>query len=283
MTRPAPAATVPRRTAARARPLPSGHRRLPSLGLWSWPPRSRRGRPARRRDVHDDRHRATTTTTSGAPPSTADQWLHRGHRGRAQDRQRAHRREDHPGQERDPTSTCSCNGDGEGGGAFIQDGSLIQIERVGTAPLLQRAQEVLGRATPRRRRPRRTAGKWLEISALDARFISFDQFLNAADLVVRRLPGPHDTAHRRAKPTTFAGPQGRRSSRTRSRPAARRRTGLMYIAAKGPPYVYKIVDDTPGEVGTHRLQPLRQGGPPHRPARAPSTSTLATGRPAGPT
>ena len=27
-------------------------------------------------------------------------------------------------------------------------------------------------------------------------------------------------------------------------------TGLMYIAAKGTPLVYKIVDDTPGDVST---------------------------------
>jgi len=30
-------------------------------------------------------------------------------------------------------------------------------------------------------------------------------------------------------------------------------TGLMYIAATGPPYVSKIVDDTPGVVGTLAL------------------------------
>ncbi len=30
----------------------------------------------------------------------------------------------------------------------------------------------------------------------------------------------------------------------------RKSTGLMYVAAEGQPYVYGIVDDTPGQVGT---------------------------------
>ena len=36
----------------------------------------------------------------------------------------------------------------------------------------------------------------------------------------------------------------------------------MYIGATGPSYVYKIVNDTPGEVGTLGVQPLRQGASP---------------------
>jgi hypothetical protein len=47
-------------------------------------------------------------------------------------------------------------------------------------------------------------GRWLEFSALDARFASFDQFLSAADQVAAAFQG-HPTPLTVGRPTTFRG------------------------------------------------------------------------------
>ncbi len=52
-----------------------------------------------------------------------------------------------------------------------------------------------------------------------------------------------------SRPTTFAGHKVVIVKDT-VRAHGKKSTGLMYVAATGRPYVYKIVDDTPGEVGT---------------------------------
>ncbi len=140
------------------------------------------------------------------------------------------------------------NGDGEGGGEFEQQGTLIKIERVG--PLLYfNAPTKFWASHATAAQTKEFGGKWIEFSAVDARFTSFDQFLDAADLVTAVFQGHTAPLTLSRRPTTYAGhkvvivkdtvvSKGKTS------------TGLMYIAAKGPAYVYKIVNDTPGEVST---------------------------------
>ena len=105
-----------------------------------------------------------------------------------------------------------------------------------------------GPATPPRRRPRPTAGRWLELSAVDPRFTSFDQFLDAADLVTAAFQG-HTAPLTLGRPTTFAGHKVVVVKDTVTN-GGKKSTGLMYIAAAGPAYVYKIVDNTPGNAST---------------------------------
>jgi hypothetical protein len=74
------------------------------------------------------------------------------------------------------------NGDGEGGGTFIQQGSKIQLKRVG--PLLYfDAPKSFWLHSSTATEAAKYGGKWIEVSALDSRFESFDQFLDAGDLV----------------------------------------------------------------------------------------------------
>ena len=139
------------------------------------------------------------------------------------------------------------NADGEGGGEFVQQDDLIKIERVG--PLLYFNAPTRFWATHATATQTKVyGGKWIEFSAVDPRFTSFDQFLDAADLVVAAFEG-HTAPLTVGRPTTFAGHKvvivkdTVKSNGTTS-------TGLMYITAKGPTLVYKIVDDTPGDVST---------------------------------
>jgi hypothetical protein len=139
------------------------------------------------------------------------------------------------------------NSDGEGGGEFVQDGNLIKIERVG--PVLYFNAPAKFWAT--HASPEQTklyGGKWIEFSAVDERFTSFDQFLDAADLAVAAFQG-HTAPLTVSRPGTFAGHRVVvvKDSVTNN---GKKSTGLMYIAAKGPSLVYKIVDDTPGDVST---------------------------------
>jgi hypothetical protein len=139
------------------------------------------------------------------------------------------------------------NSDGEGGGEFVQAGNLIKIERVG--PLLYFNAPTKFWATHATAAQAKTyGGKWIEFSAVDARFTSFDQFLSAADLVVAAFQG-HTAPLTVSKPTTFAGHKVVIVKDTVTA-KGKKSTGLMYIAAKGPALVYKIVDDTPGNVST---------------------------------
>ena len=139
------------------------------------------------------------------------------------------------------------NSDGEGGGEFVQQGNLIKIERVG--PLLYfNAPTRFWSTHATAAQTKVYGGKWIEFSAVDPRFTSFDQFLSAADLVVAAFQG-HTAPLTVSRPTTFAGHKVVIVKDTVTN-KGKRSTGLMYIAAKGPALVYKIVDDTPGDVST---------------------------------
>jgi hypothetical protein len=139
------------------------------------------------------------------------------------------------------------NGDGEGGGEFVQQGSLIKIERVG--PLLYfNAPAKFWATHASAAQTKKYGGKWIELSAVDPRFTSFDQFLDAADLVVAAFQG-HTAPLTVSRPTTFAGHRVVVVKDTVTS-KGKTSTGLMYISANGPALVYKIVDDTPGNVST---------------------------------
>ena len=79
------------------------------------------------------------------------------------------------------------------------------------------------------------------------------------------------------KPTTFAGHKVVIVKDTVTA-NGKKSTGLMYIAAKGPALVYKIVDDTPGDVSTVQRSLIQSkaagtsGG-----ISAPTSSGLAAG------
>jgi hypothetical protein len=186
----------------------------------------------RRRRDHDD-HRPIHDPHHLPPGSTpADKWV-----------QKAVAAEQHFGSvhvvgkisqgESDILLELLVNSDGEGGGEFVQNGNLIKIERVG--PLLYFNAPTKFWATHATAAQTKVyGGKWIEFSAVDERFTSFDQFLDAADLAVAAFPG-HTAPLTLGRPTTFAGHKvvvvkdmvvsnGKQS------------TGLMDIAANGPPW-----------------------------------------------
>jgi hypothetical protein len=139
------------------------------------------------------------------------------------------------------------NGDGEGGGTFIQDGYDIEIERVGPV-LYFNAPKPFWEKSASKAQADEYGGRWLEIPALDSRFISFDQFLSADDLVSATFEG-HKVPLTVGKPTTY---QGHKVVIVKEKEKAdgKTATGSMYIAATGPQVVYRIDDDSPGEVST---------------------------------
>lgn len=139
------------------------------------------------------------------------------------------------------------NSDGEGGGEFVQNGNLIKIERVGTL-LYFNAPTKFWAAHATAAQTKTYGGKWIEFSATDSRFTSFNQFLDAADLAVAAFQG-HTAPLTMGRPTTFGGHKVVVVKDTVTN-NGKKSTGLMYIAAKGTPLVYKIVDDTPGDVST---------------------------------
>jgi hypothetical protein len=91
-------------------------------------------------------------------------------------------------------------------------------------------------------------GKWLETSALDARFVSFDQFLDAADLVFAAFEG-HAAPLTLGMPTTF---QGHKVVVVQENVVShgKRATGSMYIGSTGKPIVYRIVNNSPNNKST---------------------------------
>ncbi|HWE67325.1 MAG TPA: hypothetical protein VG298_11850 [Acidimicrobiales bacterium] len=138
------------------------------------------------------------------------------------------------------------NGDGEGGGTFKQQGSLIHLKRVG--PLLYfNAPEKFWAAHATKAQTKSYGGKWIEVSALDSRFQSFDQFLNASDLVQAVFQG-HTTPLSLSR-TTLNGRKVEVVTDTVT-VKGKKTTGKMYIAATGKPFVLKIVDRGPTENGT---------------------------------
>jgi hypothetical protein len=139
------------------------------------------------------------------------------------------------------------NADGEGGGTFIQDGFNIQLKRVGTLLYFNAPKKYWQKAATAAQ-ANTYGGKWLEISALDRRFVSFDQFLDADDLVFAAFEG-HSTPLTLGKPTTF---QGHKVVVVKETVVSngKRATGTMYIGSTGKPVVYKIVNDSPGNKST---------------------------------
>jgi hypothetical protein len=139
------------------------------------------------------------------------------------------------------------NADGEGGGTFIQNGFNIELERVGTL-LYFNAPKKYWQKTATAAQANTYGGKWLEISALDARFVSFDQFLDASDLVFAAFEG-HSAPLTMEKPTTF---QGHKVVVVHETVVSngKRATGSMYIGSTGKPVVYKIVNDSPNNKST---------------------------------
>ncbi len=192
------------------------------------------------------RARATTTTASTSGASPADRWLVEaiGHEARIGS---VHI----DGKVTQGKSTIyldlEVNGDGEGGGTFIENGYSIQIERVGPILYFNAPKAFWEKSAPKAQ-AEKYGGRWLEFAAVDSRFISFDQFLDATDLVSAAFQG-HTTPLTVGKPTTYQGHKVVIVKDTITG-GGKRATGSMYISAKGPAVVYKIVDDSPGDVST---------------------------------
>jgi hypothetical protein len=139
------------------------------------------------------------------------------------------------------------NGDGEGGGSFKQQGSTIRITRVGPLIYFNAPMKFWdAHSTPAQ--AHKYGGKWIEVSALDSRFASFDQFLNVGDLVTAVFQG-HTTPLTLSKPTSL---NGRRVVIVGNSVKVKGKTssGKMYISDTGKPYVRKIVYRGPTGRGT---------------------------------
>lgn len=189
---------------------------------------------------------ATTTTAAGHTPSEADTWLLKAIGSEAKI---GSVRIDGKIQQNKTVIYLDLvvNADGEGGGTFIQNGFDIELERVGTL-LYFNAPKKYWEKTATAAQATTYGGRWLEISALDARFVSFDQFLDADDLVFAAFEG-HTTPLTMGKATTF---QGHKVVVVKETVVSngKRATGSMYIGATGRPIVYKIVNDSPGNQST---------------------------------
>lgn len=189
---------------------------------------------------------ATTTTAAGHTPSLADKWLLKaiGAEGKI-----GSVRIDGKIQQGKAVIylDLTVNADGEGGGSFVQDGYNILLERVGTL-LYFNAPKRFWQQNATAAQANTYGGKWLEFSALDKRFVSFDQFLSADDLVFAAFEG-HSTPLTMGKPTTFQGHKVVVVQEIET-VNGKRSTGMMYIGSRGKPVVYKIVNDTPGDKST---------------------------------
>jgi hypothetical protein len=139
------------------------------------------------------------------------------------------------------------NGDGEGGGSFTQEGSTIQLKRVGTS-LYFNAPTKYWASHANATQTKAYGGKWIVVSALDSRFQSFDQFLNAGDLAAAVFQG-YTKPLTVSKPTTLNGHKVVVVSDTATA-KGKRSSVQMYIAATGRPYVLKIVDQGPSQTTT---------------------------------
>lgn len=139
------------------------------------------------------------------------------------------------------------NGDGEGGGVFVQQGNVIKVERVGTLLYFDVPKRYWA-ARSSAAQTKAYGGKWIELPANDTSFVSFDEFLDAADLADAAFQGA-TTPLTEGKPTTFAGHRVVVVKDTVTT-KGKRVTGSMYIATASPHYVYKIVDETSGETST---------------------------------
>ena len=188
-----------------------------------------------------------------------------GDRRRGQDRQRPHRREDHTRASRVIFLDLLVNARRRGR-RRVRPERHSHPDRAGRhPPLLQRTEEVLGEATPRRRRPRPTAGSGSRsrpstpasppsTSSSTRPTSSFAAFEgHTAPLTVEQA---HDVP----------GPQGRRREGHGRRATARRARARCTSARRAQPIVYKIVERHAGQREHDRVLPLRQGRPADRPA-----------------
>lgn len=155
------------------------------------------------------------------------------------------------------------NGDGEGGGTFVQNGFKILLKRVG--PIIYfNAPTKFWSAHATATQTKEYGGKWIEVSALDTRFQSFDQFLDARDLVAAVFAG-HTTPLTLSKRTTLDGHKVIIVSDT-VKSKGKTSTGHMYISTSGSPVVLKIEEKTPAQTGlidfSHYGKPLSITTPP---------------------
>ena len=266
--------------APRARSLPA-IRRLPVPGApWSWPPRSAlAGLLASTSDhpaaasAHD--HDTPRPLRPGATP--ADQWVLRGHRAPSSKLGSVHiDGKITQGKSRDPPR--SARERRRRGRRRLRPGRQPHQDRAGRhRSSTSTRRRSSGPATPRAAQTKAYGGKWIEISALDARFTSFDQFLDAADLVAAAFEG-HTTPLTVSRPTTFARPQGR--DRQGHGHHQRQEEHRAHVHRRRPARPTSTRSSTTRRAKSSTLvfQPLRQGGPLHRPAErhqpdltAPST------------
>ena len=139
------------------------------------------------------------------------------------------------------------NGDGEGGGVFIQQGNAIKVERVGTL-LYFNAPKAFWATHATAAQAKSYGGKWIALPATDTRFASFDEFLDAADLVAVTFKG-FTAPLTMGKPMTFAGHKVV-TVKDAVTTNGKRSTAEMYIGTARPNYVYKLVATSAGETST---------------------------------
>jgi hypothetical protein len=166
------------------------------------------------------------------------------------------------------------NGNGDGGGTFVQSGSVIKLKRVG--PLLYfDAPKKFWASHATKAETKAYGGKWIDVSATDNRFKSFDQFLNAGDLVTAVFEG-HPTPLTVSSPTTFEGHSVVIVADTFSI-GGKKTTAQLYVASTGKPIVYRIVDNSSSEKGSivfsHYGKPVAISTPPEPINLSTSTST----------
>jgi hypothetical protein len=144
--------------------------------------------------------------------------------------------------------TLLVNGDGEGGGTFAEEGSTFQLERVATM-IYFNASKRFWTAHGSTSQAAKFAGKWIQVSALNSQFASFDQFLNAGDLASSVFRGY--TAPLSMKRTRWHGRRVERiSDQTTGTSSSAASAAAMYVAAQGRPYVVAITYHTPSETGS---------------------------------
>jgi hypothetical protein len=180
---------------------------------------------------------ATTTTTTATPPSPADTWLIRAIG--AEVKVGSVRVQGTINQNGTKIAiNLLVNGDGEGGGTFVQSGSTIQLKLVG-ALLYFNAPKKFWESKSGSTQAKAYGGKWIEISALASQFQSFDQFFKVGDLVTAVFQG--HTTPLTLKTSTYQGHKVKIVSNAVT-VKGKTASGQMYIAATGAPVVLKIVD-----------------------------------------
>ena len=141
------------------------------------------------------------------------------------------------------------NGDGEGGGTFIQNGFNIELERVGPAPLLQRTEEVLAEDRHRPRRPTPTGA-----SGSRSRLWTPASSPSTSSSTLTTSCSPHSRATRH--PSRWGSPrriQGHKVVIVKETVVSQRqarRPATCTSRSTGKPIVYKIVNDSPSNKST---------------------------------